>query len=72
MGAMTSARQRPGDLGPPERGEARSSLTQPASSECYTGAVPALGEAAWTKSSSGSPCLGGEEEGLKSCPCSTH
>lgn len=37
MGAMASAGQRPGDLGPSERDKARSSLTQPASSECYAG-----------------------------------
>lgn len=35
------------------------------------GAVPALGKLAWTKSSSGSQYLGGEEEGLKSSLCST-
>lgn len=35
------------------------------------GAVPALGELAWTKSSSGSQCLGGEEEGLQSSLSST-
>lgn len=46
---MTSPVQRPGDLGPPGRDNARSSLTQPASSECYAGGSASPGGAGLDK-----------------------
>lgn len=73
VGAMTSPGQKAGDTGPPGRDMAQSSLTHPVSSEypCCAGCTASPGGLSQDKPSPGSQCLAGEEEGLKSSPCST-